>query len=204
MKPLFAGAGFRAIEMETADVPRLAAFHAANPEYHRLVAGGPAPPAGAQEDFDAPLPEGWSFTRKWPVLFEDEDGATIGMATLVQDLFAAGVWNLGLFIAATALHGTGRAREMYLALEIWAASQGARWMRLGVVERNARGAAFWRRMGYSQVRIREGYRIGALEHRLLVMVKPLERPDWEAYRRAVPRDDPARDAIGSETRLFPQ
>jgi RimJ/RimL family protein N-acetyltransferase len=187
---LFAGPGFRAIEMEAADITRLAAFYAANPEYHRIVAGGPATPTEAQEDFVAPLPEGWAFTRKWPVLFEDESGEVVGMATLVQDLFAQGVWNVGLFIAATVLHGSGRPRSMYQELEAWMARQGARWLRLGVVQGNARAIAFWERMGYHRVRTREGYRIGLLEHRLHVMVKPLGEADWEAYRRAVPRDDP--------------
>lgn len=191
MNELFAGAGFRAVEMEAGDVPRLAAFYAANPEYHHIVAGGPAPPGEAQEDFDARIPDEWSHTRHRMLLFEGEEGAVLGVASLLQDPSAHGAWNLGLFIVATSLHGSGRAQAMYGALESWARDLGARWLRLGVVDGNARGRAFWRRMGYVPVRTRDGYRIGCLSHLLHVMVKPLGDPDWEAYRRAVPQDYPA-------------
>jgi len=183
---LFTGAGFRAVEMDAGDVPRLAAFYAANPEYHLIVAGGPAPPAEAREDFEMSLPEGWPCSRKWPVLFEGADGVA-GVATMVQDLFAPGIWNIGLFIAATSLHGSGRPRAMYVALESWMKGKGARWSRLGVVDGNARGRAFWARMGYTPVSVRENFRIGRLSHRLHVLVKPLGDADWDWYRRAVPR-----------------
>jgi RimJ/RimL family protein N-acetyltransferase len=184
------GAGFRAVEMGAADVARLAAFFAGNPEYHLVISGAPAAPAEAQEEFDSLPPAGFPYERKWMLLYEGDDGAVIGMASLLQDLFAPGIWNIGLFIAATALHGTGRPKGMYHAMEEWMASEGASWLRLGVVEPNPRAAAFWRRVGYSHVRIREDYEIGGRKHRLHVMAKPLAEADWMWYLQAVPRDNP--------------
>jgi ribosomal protein S18 acetylase RimI-like enzyme len=188
---LFEGEGFRAVEMRAEDVPRVARFHAANPDYFMIVYGEPAPAGEAQSDFDARLPEGFPHRRTWMLLFEDPAGSVIGVASLVQDLFAAGVWNVGLFITAAALHGNGTPHAMYHALEAWMKIQGARWLRLGVVDANKRGAAFWKRMGYTQVRQRENYVLGPRTHLLHVMVKPLADADWDWYRRAVPRDDPA-------------
>jgi len=70
-------------------------------------------------------------------------------------------------------------------------ARGARWSRLGVVDANARGQRFWRRMGYTEVRQRPDYETGGRRHLLRVMAKPLGPADWERYRRLVPRDDPA-------------
>ena len=151
---------------------------------------------------DAFAPQGWSMstsasaaasaTAVGPgrVTPRFSGGQVIGMADLLQDLFAEGIWHVGTFIAATSLHGTGRPHEMYGAMETWMAAAGARWLRLGVVEANARGAAFWRRVGYSPVRVREGFEIGGRKHRLHVLAKPLGEADWEAYLRSVPRDRP--------------
>ena len=190
MDVLFETPEFRALELEAASVPRLASFYADNPEYHVTVAGAPAGPNAAQEDFDARPPEAWAYTRKWVLLFEDDEGAAVGMADLLQDLFEPGIWHVGLFIVATRWHGSGRAQAMFGTLERWMVGQGARWLRLGVVDGNARGSAFWRRVGFAEVRTRENYEVGARRHRLQVMVKPLGEPDWAWYRKAVPRDRP--------------
>lgn len=190
-RPLFAGEGFRAVEMFAFDVPRLEAFFAANPLYHETVSGAPATAEAAREAFAARPPADWAHSRKWFLLVIDEGGAVIGAVDLLADLFAPGVWHVGLFVVATALHGTGRAHAIYGALEAWTKSRGARWLRLGVVDANPRGRGFWRRMGYTEVRQRPDYEAGGRGHLLHVMAKPLGAPDWERYRRLVPRDDPA-------------
>jgi GNAT superfamily N-acetyltransferase len=190
-RPVFRGEGFRAVEMFAIDVPRLQAFFESNPEYFRILSG--APPAGheAREQFDAVPPAEWPFGRKWTLLFVDEAGTVIGMADLLTDLFAPGVWHIGLFIAGSPLHGTGVPRAMYAALEQWMRSRGARWSRLGVVAGNARGERFWLGAGYAEVRQRADYEVAGGRHLLRVMAKPLGPADWERYRRMVPRDDPA-------------
>ena len=174
--------------MQVEDVPRLAAFYAANPEYFMLVYGAPAPADEARIEFDDRPPDDFPYTRKWMLLFGNDDGNVIGVASIIQDLFVPGVWHVGLFITAAAIHGTGLPRAMYDALEAWMKARGAQWLRLGVVDANTRGAAFWRRLGYIEVRCRESYVLGPRTHLLHVLVKPLAAADWDWYLNAVPRD----------------
>ncbi len=189
-RALFAGPGWRAVEGFALDVPRLQAFFDANPEYHVTVSGAPAGPGEAREDFHAMPPAEWPCTRKWVLLFVDDGGAVVGMADILADLFARGIWHVGLLIVATGLHGSGAAQAMYAGLEGWMRASGARWSRLGVVECNLRGERFWRQVGYREVRQRSDYPVGARRHLLRVMAKPLGHADWDRYFGAVPRDRP--------------
>jgi ribosomal protein S18 acetylase RimI-like enzyme len=111
---------------------------------------------------------------------------------VLEDLFAPGVWCVGFFMVAERLQGSGDAARLHEALVGWMRSRGARWSRLGVVEANDRAARFWRSRGYRLLRVRRDYPVGPRTHTLEVMVRALhEQPDWDAYRRLVPRDDPA-------------
>lgn len=188
-RALFTGEGFRAVEMFAFDFPRLQAFYDANPPYFLTLTGAPAGPGEAQDDFHARPPAGWPYQRAWRLFFLGLDGTVIGYADVLAGLFAPAVWHVGLFITDTAMHGTGRPAAMYTALEAWMKARGARWVRLGVVERNARAERFWRRAGFTPVRERD-HEAGGQRHRLRVMAKPLGAPDWDAYRRQVPRDHP--------------
>ncbi len=189
-RALFAGSGWRAVEGFAFDVPLLQAFFDANPEYHVTVSGAPAGPGDAREDFHAMPPAEWPCARKWVLLFVNEEGAVVGMADILADLFAPGIWHVGTFIVATRLHGSGAAQAMYAGLERWMKDSGARWSRLGVVECNLRGERFWRQVGYREVRQRRDYALREKRHLLRVMAKPLGRADWDRYFEEVPRDLP--------------
>lgn len=190
MTALFAAGPYRAIELAEADIPRLQRFYEENPEYHLRVEGRAPGPDTAREDFHGRPPPGWPYTRKWVLAFEDERGAMAGMADLLSDLHASSVWNIGLFIVATRLHGGGAARRMHDGLEAWMRANGARWLRLGVVEGNARGERFWERAGYLEVRKRYDYAVGARTATLRVMVKPAPGAGLDEYLALVPRDRP--------------
>ena len=77
---------------------------------------------------------------------------------------------------------------MYGQLEAWLAGRGAHWIRLGVVDGNARAERFWERSDYVQVRERGPVEMGQRMHRLRVMVKPLDRSEVEPYLALVARD----------------
>jgi GNAT superfamily N-acetyltransferase len=187
---LFSAGAFRAIEMTAADVPALQRFFEANPGYHVAV-NGEAPGSGAaQQEFDQQPPAGWPFEKRWLLKLVDGHGAMIGIVDLISNLFAAGVWHVGLFMIATSLHGGGAARALYDALEAWMRERGARWLRLGVVIGNSRAERFWEKAGYQDVRKREGVEMGKRVNALRVMAKPLGEPDWAAYLASVPRDRP--------------
>jgi len=76
-----------------------------------------------------------------------------------------------LFIVATARHGTGDAQVLNEGLEDWARANGAKWLRLGVVQGNVRAERYWESLGYIQTRTREGMQMGKLTNTVRVMVK---------------------------------
>src|SRR5215471_12374082 len=153
---LFVAERFRAIELGVEDIAELQRFFDENPEYFVLVTGQPPHAAEAHDEIHDTLPEGWSFTKKWTIGLVDDAGSMIGMASVVSDILAPHVWHIGLFIVATRLLGTGVAQRLYASLERWARDHGAHWLRLGVVEGNARAERFWQRCAFVEVRTRDG------------------------------------------------
>ncbi len=188
--PLFAARGLHARELSAADVPAMQSFYVANPEYLLAINGrGPAPDEAQREYDDLPpahLPHG----RRWRLGLFDDSGSLQGLAFVLSDFVAAGVWHIGLYIVATRLHGSGVAGAMYDALEAWMRDAGARWLRLGVVAGNARAEAFWRRCGYVEVRQRHGVDTGGRINSLRVLVKPLAGGSLSEYLALVERDRP--------------
>lgn len=176
--------------MGAGDVARLQRFYELNPEYHLIVSGKRPGPNEAQEDFDQKVPDGWPYTKRWIAGLFDERDTLAGVFDVISDLFAPGIWHIGLFMVATQLHGRGCAQELYGALESWMRANGARWTRLGVVEGNSRAERFWERSGYVDVRKRHGYQIGEQVNTLRVMAKPLAGGGLEEYLSIVARDRP--------------
>ena len=182
--------GLHTIELLPEREAGLQRFFEANPQYFIAVNGEPAGPNEAPEEIHAELPAGWPFTKKWLVGHADANGELVGMVNVITDLLAPRVWHIGLFMVATARHGTGDAQALYRSTEDWAASNGATWMRLGVVLGNARAERFWARQGYAQARTRTAVPMGRLVNSVSVMVKPLAGGTLCDYLSLVPRDRP--------------
>lgn len=174
MSPVFVAGTLEAHELTPADAPELQAFFERNPEYFVIVDGDPPGPSAGHDEIVEPIPAGMPYGRQWRLGLREPTGALAAMANVTSDLLAAGVWHLGLLIVETARHGNGDARRIHQAFESWAASNGACWLRLGVVQGNARAERFWERLGYVDVRTRAGVAMGRLVHTLRVMVKPLD------------------------------
>ena len=187
---LFAAAGWRCVELAPSHIPRLQAFFEANPEYHVAVNGEPPRPEEARDEYESMPPAGWPFGRKWVLGYVERGEEMVGMADVLSDLFAPGIWHLGTFIVATRLHGSGTAAAMYEALEAWMRANDARWVRLGVVAGNARAERFWERRGYRELRRREGVAMGRKVNAIRVMAKPLVPGEWSDYFDKVGRDRP--------------
>jgi GNAT superfamily N-acetyltransferase len=187
---LFGAGAIRAIELGDDDVVRLQRFFELNPEYFIDVSGQPPSSGEARDEIHGPLPAGWVFTKKWIVGFLDERDALAAMANVVSDLLAPSVWHIGLFIVTTRLHGSGLAQSLYGELEGWMRSLGAQWLRLGVVQGNARAERFWERLGFVDVRERKSVEMGARVNTIRVMAKPLAGGTIQQYLALVSRDRP--------------
>jgi GNAT superfamily N-acetyltransferase len=180
----------RTIELTSSEEPILQRFFDANRQYFLAVNGEPAGLNEAHEEIHGDLPPGWSFTKKWLIGYVDTQNELVAMANIVSDLLATGVWHIGLFVIATSRHGTGDAQAIYRGLEAWAIDNGAQWLRLGVVQGNARAERFWESLGYIATRTRDGVAMGKLTNTIRVMVKPLAGSSLEQYLSLIERDRP--------------
>jgi GNAT superfamily N-acetyltransferase len=115
---------YRALDLVAADVPALQRFFERNPDYFHAVMGQPPRPGEAQEEFDDLPPAGMPYGGRCLLKFVDATGDMIGVASLLSDFLAAGVWHIGLFIVDAPLHGHGVASRLYRALEGWMAARG--------------------------------------------------------------------------------
>ena len=176
--------------MGARDIPTVQRFLEENPDYSLLVEGGPPAADAAKKEFAQMPPADWPLKRKWMIGFRDEERCLIAFADVLEDLFVAGVWHLGLFIVATPLHGRGVGRSLYGALERWMKNRGCDWIRLGVVAGNVRAERFWPQCGYREVRMRLGVPYGKNVNDIRVMVKPLTGGKMADYLAAVARDRP--------------
>ena len=182
--------GLRTIEITSENEQELQRFFEANPQYFLSVNGEPAGPNEAHVEIHGELPSGWSLTKKWLVGYVNAENSLVAFANVVSDLLAPSVWHIGLLIVATSQHGTGDAQAIHRGLETWAISNGANWLRLGVVKGNVRAERFWEALGYIETRTRVGVEMGKLTNTLRVMVKPLANGSIEQYLSLVPRDRP--------------
>lgn len=173
------------------EVPKLQALFDANPEYFQTVNGRPALANEAQLEFDEYPPPDLGFSQRWFLgVYDPSQQQLHGVAVVVSDLVATGVWHLALLWLTTAWHGQGAGQQLWQGLEHWMQSQGAQWLRLGVVCGNLRAERFWQRQGFVPVRLRHGIDTGGRLNTVAVLVKPLHRASVADYLALVPRDRP--------------
>jgi len=187
---LFTAGSLTASELAEAELAELQALFESNPGYFEIAEGERAGPDAARKTFERCPPEDMAYERIWRIGVRDAAGALVAMADVVENLIAARVWHLGFFIVAGGAQGRGVGRAVYEALEAWTRARGARWLRLGVVDGNARAERFWRARGYTEVRRRYGVEMGRKLNTLLVMAKPLDSGALDEYLALVARDRP--------------
>ena len=185
---------FVAEQVEREEIAEVQSFIEANPEYWLLTHGHGPPPDDAARSLDSLPPADMSYSEHfWFLVRDNSTREILGQLGIAADLLAVGVYHLGFFMTASRTHGSGFAHRLHEAYERWALERGARWLRLGVVEANGRAEAFWRRVGYREVRRLDGYPLGDLVHVLITMVKPMPGETLDEYLVAVLRDSDRAD-----------
>ncbi|MBU1239278.1 GNAT family N-acetyltransferase [Myxococcota bacterium] len=192
---LFEASGFTARQLELAQVPMMQNLFERNPEYFLVVNGAVPGPDEALNEFNEIPPPHLSYSEQWCIGIFTPEQRLAGVATVVSDLGAIGVWHTGLFLLATYLHGLGHGASLYRALEAWAQTRGAQWMRLGVVKGNVKGERFWEKMNFTAVRSRTAADASGHINDVRVMVKPMGRGSLEEYFSLAPRDDPSSELL---------
>jgi GNAT superfamily N-acetyltransferase len=172
------------------ELPALQALFEAYPAYFQIVGGQPPQPDEAQVEFDELPPSHLSYSERWFAGVCDSQGALHGVLIIVSDLAARGVWHIALFLLDEATRGTGAAGRLHAALEEWARTQGARWMRLAVIQGNTVAERFWAKCGYVEVRTRPYVNASGQAVSARVMIKPLAADAVTDYLARVPRDAP--------------
>lgn len=188
--PLCATPDIRVAPLTLADEAELQHFFEQASDYFIAVNGEPATPTEAREELQGDLPAGWSCSRLYWLGYRDAAGQLVAVVNIAADLLAAGVWHIGLLLVHTRLHGSGLARGLHAELEAWAVGNGAQWLRLTVVVGNAKAERFWPRLGYVQVRTREGITMGRQVNRVSIQVKALAGGRIDEYLEKVERDRP--------------
>jgi len=178
---LFSAGGLRAQALDASELPELQRFFEANPLYFETVNGAPPRPDEAAQEFHDRPPAHMPYDRVWVIGVRDDAGDLVAMASVLENLLAPEVWHIGLYIVATHLHGSGSAAALHDGLQAWIVANGARWIRLGVVAGNARALRFWTKLGYVEVRQRQG---------MSLRVKTLGDASLADYLQRVERDRP--------------
>lgn len=182
--------GIRVVELLGCDEAELQQFFEQAPDYFIAVNGEPATPTEAREELRGQLPAGWHCSRVYWLGYRDAQGHLVAVVNIAADLLAAGVWHIGLLLVHTRWHGSGLAQRLHADLEAWAVAKGAQWLRLTVVVGNTRAERFWPRLGYVQVRTREGITMGRQVNRVSIQVKPVGQGTIDGYLALVVRDRP--------------
>jgi GNAT superfamily N-acetyltransferase len=141
-------------------------------------------------ELELKIPDGLACNRQWFIGFREHGLGLIAVEHIIKDLFIKGVWHIGLLILEASRHGKGDAQLIYAATEHWAVTQGARWLRIGVVRDNLRARRFWASQGFTKVCERRGVAMGLKENTIITMVKTLSGTSIPQYLQLVERDRP--------------
>lgn len=108
-----------------------------------------APDEGKQELLA--LPPGKQAQDKFFFALEDAKGRVLGCADLIRGYPEPEIAYLGLLLLVEEVQGLGYGSQAMLQLRQLACDWGCNRLRLGVVEQNVAGRAFWQRQGFVEI-----------------------------------------------------
>ena len=82
---------------------------------------------------------------------EREDGSLAGWLGALRGFYAPGEWYVGLLLLDPAARGQGEGARLFHHLRGMARAEGARLLRIAVLDANPRGRRFWEREGFTRL-----------------------------------------------------
>jgi RimJ/RimL family protein N-acetyltransferase len=138
-------------------------------DYFELMQGYPADSSESHSLFRS-LPEGKEYADKYLLgIFSKFTGRLIGVIDLIRDFPASGEWMLGLMLLNPESRALGIGGRICQFLVYWCQSNGAKSIRIGVVEDNAAALHFWQKMGFEEHERRPFQRYGSKDHTIIVL-----------------------------------
>ncbi|MDQ7843351.1 MAG: GNAT family N-acetyltransferase [Armatimonadota bacterium] len=172
---LFRTGAWSAAIIAEQDVPALQELFEQSQEYFELEFGLPPGPSEAHSTFIA-LPEGKHYEDKLLIGLFEADDILAGVLDVIRDYPAAGEWSIGLMLLHPSRRRQGVGSEVFSAFEKWAASQGARRIRIGVLEHNQQALRFFQRVGFDIIEKQPPKKFGVKESGVVVMQRILSPP----------------------------
>ena len=136
-----------AFHLAPEDMPALQALLERSADYFYLVEGQPPKPDDAiilAQD----CPPGWNLDDKFLIGINDLAGQLIAVIEGLRGYPRQGIYWIGLMLVDPPQRGQGLGMRIMAGFEQWARSQGAKQIRLGVVEENTHAMRFWQRCGF--------------------------------------------------------
>ena len=161
---------YRAVRTEE-DIREAFGVYESNREYFEIVSHKEPGIGDVRRDM-VDRPEGLEAERKFYGLFL-LDGEVVGLEDILAGFPERDVLYIGLFMIRGERHREGLGRELIGFLERKAREQGYGRIRLGVVEENRKGLAFWESMGFVRLKRVESCGNPDVQGAVLVMVKDL-------------------------------
>jgi len=98
------------------------------------------------------LPPNKGYEDKFVLGVYGTESDLVGVLDVIRDYVVKGEWTLGLMILDPKERGQGLGKRIHNSFIFWAKGLGAESFRLGVIEENKNGHAFWNAMGYEKIK----------------------------------------------------
>ncbi|NCB73391.1 MAG: GNAT family N-acetyltransferase [Clostridia bacterium] len=98
------------------------------------------------------LPPNKGYEDKFVLGVLNNQNKLVGVLDIIRDYVDKGEWTIGLMLLDPLVRGKRLGQTVHSALIDWARGLGAKSFRIGVIEENLNGQAFWKAMGYQKIK----------------------------------------------------
>ncbi|WP_432662328.1 GNAT family N-acetyltransferase [Wukongibacter baidiensis] len=116
----------------------------------------------AKEIFEG-LPQGKTSEDKMVIGIYGEKDNLIGIIEGIREFPQKDIWYVGLMMIAKEKRNEGLGEKFYKAFEKWSSEHDVNSIRLGVLEENAMGLGFWKKVGFNVIKKIDNFKIGNIE-----------------------------------------